>query len=162
MQRKHLILFSAASALLFSTGAVAKPTLKVDTMQGANFSNYNTYNWVSTTPSGGINPVGYQKIMANLDTRVAAKGYTRGDPADLNLALTIGKRQRVDLDAWNHWGYHDAYDHTEGEVTLDVYDAKTKQALWHGQITDAVNPKNPDPEKVDAALAQLMEQFPTK
>ena len=94
--------------------------------------------------------------------KVAAKGYRRAAPSDFMLALTVGKRQKVDLDTWHHYGYRDAYTRTEGEVALDAFDAKTKKALWHGKITDIINPKKPDPAKADAALTKLLERFPSK
>jgi hypothetical protein len=162
MQRTVLIVLGLAGTLALTAPAAAKPQLTVDAAQGADFTPYKTYSWVASHPPGGINAVQYQRIMANLDTRMNGKGWQRGDPADLTMALTLGKRQKIDLDAWNHWGYRDAYGHTEGQVSVDVFDAKTKQALWHGQITDAIDPRKPDPEKLDAALAKLMEQFPGK
>ena len=45
-------------------------------------------------------------------------------------------------------------------MALDAFDAKTKKALWHGKITDVINPKKPDPAKADAALTKLLERFP--
>ena len=91
---------------------------------------------------------------------MAAKGYRHAEPADFMLVLTVGKRQKVDLYSWHHYGYRDVYTRTEGEVALDAFDAKTKRALWHGKITDVINPNKPDPAKADAALTKLLEQFP--
>jgi hypothetical protein len=31
----------------------------------------------------------------------------------------------------------------EGQISLDAFDTKTKRAVWHGQITDTINPKSP-------------------
>ena len=56
------------------------------------------------------------------------------------MALTLGKRQKVDIDTWNHYGYHDAYVYNEGQISLDAFDTKTKRAVWHGQITDTIDP----------------------
>jgi hypothetical protein len=160
MLRKRLIILGLAGALVLSTGAQAKPQLTTDAANGVNFSNYKTYTWVRTSPPGGINSVQYQRIMADLESRLAAKGYKHAEPADLTMALTLGKRQKVDIDTWNHYGYHDAYAYTEGQVSVDAFDTKTKQALWHGQVTDTIKAGKPDPEKLDAALTKLMEQFP--
>jgi hypothetical protein len=77
------------------------------------------------------------------------------------LVLTVGKQTKVDLDTWHHYGYHDAYAYHEGQVSLDAFDSKTKRAVWHGQITDTIDPKKPDVVKLQAALNQLMEQFPS-
>jgi hypothetical protein len=160
MQRKHLILFGAASALLFSAGAQAKPHLTTDAAHGVNFANYKTVTWASTTPPSGINSVQYHRVQEHIVGTLANKGYHHAPNGDLTMALTVGKLTKVDLDTWSHYGYHDAYTHHEGQVTMDVFDSKTKRAVWHGQITDAINPKKPNPEKLQAAVDQLMEHFP--
>lgn len=161
MHRNQLAMIALAGALVFSTGALAKPQVTTNVADGVNFADYSSYAWIRSTPPGGVDPVRYQRILADLDGRLAAKGYKQGDPADLTMVLTLGKVQKLDLDDWNSWGYHDAYARTEGEVSVDVFDTKTKRALWHGKVSDVIkNPKSPDPSRVDAALTSLMEQFP--
>jgi Domain of unknown function (DUF4136) len=162
MQRKQLLKLGLAGALVFAAAAHAKPQLSVDAAGGTDLSKYTTYSWVKTSPPPGYNSVRYQRALANINTRMAAKGYRHAEPADFMLALTVGKRQKVDLDRWNRYGYHDAYARTEGEVAIDAFDAKTKKALWHGKITDIINPNKPDPAKADAALTKLLEKFPSK
>jgi len=160
MQRKHLILFGAASALLFSAGAWAKPQLTTDKAHNVNFGGYNTFTWASTTPPTGLNSVQYHRVMQDMTAKLKAKGYAHQPHGDLTLAVSVGKLTKVELDRWSHYGYHDAYAHHEGQVTLDAFDSKTKHAVWHGQITDAINPKKPNAEKLQAAIDQLMAQFP--
>jgi len=161
MQRKHLILFGAASALLFSAGVQAKPRLTTDMAHDVQFSNYNSFTWASTTPPAGLNSVAFQRVQDSIAATLASKGYQRQPEGDLTVALTVGKLTRVDLDAWNHWGYHDTYARQEGQISLDAFDSKTKRAVWHGQVTDAIPVGKPaDPEKVQEAVNQLMEQFP--
>ena len=161
MQRTHLIILGMASALVFSAGAQAKPQLTVDAVPGVNFSTYKTYSWVRTNPSGGYNSVLYQRIQSDIDSRLASKGYVRADAGDMTLALTLGKRQKVDIDQWGLYGFReDVHSYTEGQLSVDAFDTRTKQALWHGQITDTVKSKQPDPERLDAALSKLIEPFP--
>ena len=158
--RKHLLILGAASVLALASGTWAKPQLTTDMAHGINFAEYKTFTWASTHPQGGINSVQYQRIIADISSRLGAKGYSHNTPGDLTLALTLGKRQKVDIDTWNHYGYHDSYTYNEGQISLDAFDTKTKRAVWHGQITDTINPKKPDPERLQAALYKLMEQFP--
>jgi DNA-directed RNA polymerase beta subunit len=161
MHRNHLIITAAAAAFVFAPGASAKPQLTTDMAHNVNFADYKTFDWASTHPQGGINSVQYQRILADISARLAAKGYQHHKPADLTMALTLGKRQKVDIDTWNHYGYHDAYVYNEGQISVDAFDSKTKRAVWHGQITDTINPKKPDPQRLQAALDKLMEQFPS-
>jgi hypothetical protein len=161
MQRKHLIMLGAATALLLSTAAMAKPQLTTDTAHGVNFANYKHYTWYKSHPSGGMNSVQYQRIQAEMDSRLAGKGYQKGSPPDLTLALTVGKRQKIDVDTWNRYGWNEhAHNYTEGQVSVDAFDSKTKQAVWHGQVTDTVRAGKTDPEKLHAAVTQLMDHFP--
>jgi hypothetical protein len=160
MQRKQLILFGAASALLFSASAQAKPRMTTDQAKDVNFANYHSFNWASTTPPHGLNSVQYHRIQDHITGALGNKGYKHDPHGDLTLALTVGKLTRVDLDTWNHYGYHDAYSHSEGQVTLDAFDSKTKRAVWHGQVTEAISPTKPNPEKLGNAVYQLMERFP--
>ena len=76
------------------------------------------------------------------------------------MVLTVGKRQKVDLDTWNSYGYNDAYVRTQGEVSLDAFDTKTKKALWHGTVTEIINPNKPDPARAEEAIGKLLEHFP--
>ena len=160
MQRKQLMMLALASALFFSTGVAAKPRIQTHTAPGTNFADYKSYTWIRTHPPGGFDPIRYQNLQAHIDASLATKGYNKGTPADLTMVLTVGKRQKVDLDTWNHYGYHDAYARTQGEVSLDAFDTKTKKALWHGTVTDVINPNKPDPARADQAVTKLLEQFP--
>jgi hypothetical protein len=161
MLRKHLILLGAASALLFAAGAQAKPRMTTDSAHDVHFANYHSFDWASTTPPSGLNSVQYHRVMQHITGALGNKGYKHEPHGDLTMALTVGKLTKIDLDTWNHYGYHDAYAHHEGQVTLDAFDSKTKRAVWHGQITDAINPKKPDAAKLQAAVDQLMGQFPS-
>ena len=160
MQRSKLIILGAASALLFAAGAQAKPRLTVDAAHDVHFGNYQTFDWAGTTPPRGFNSVQYQRVQHDITNKLAAKGYKHAPNGDLTLALSVGKLTKVDFDRWNHYGYHDAYSHSEGQVSLDAFDSKTKRAVWHGQVTDAINPTKPDAGKLQVAVDQLLEKFP--
>ena len=161
MQRSKLIILGAASALLFAAGAQAKPRLTVDAAHDVHFANYHSFDWASTTPPHGINSVQYHRVQQDITGKLSNKGYKHAPKGDLTVALGVGKLTKVDLDRWNHWGYHDAYTHSEGQVSLDAFDSKTKRAVWHGQITDAINPNKADPAKLQAAVDQLIDRFPS-
>lgn len=161
MQRRKLIMLGTVSALVFSASAQAKPRMTVDAAHDVHFANYHSFDWASTTPPRGFNSVQYQRVQQDIAGKLGHKGYKHQPKADLTLALSVGKLTKVDLDRWNHYGYHDAYTHSEGQVSLDAFDSKTKRAVWHGQVTDAINPNKADPAKLQAAIDQLLEKFPS-
>jgi len=108
----------------------------------------------------GVDHIDVTAATARGITVTNTPGVLAEDTADLTLALSVGKLTKVDLDRWNHYGYHDAYSHSEGQVSLDAFDSKTKRAVWHGQVTDAINPTKPDAGKLQVAVDQLLEKFP--
>jgi hypothetical protein len=161
MHRRHLIIFGVASSLLLSVDAQARPTISTDAVPGVNFSAYRTYSWVNTAPPGGMNPVLYQRIMADFDSALASHGYQKADQGDLALGLTLGAQNKTDVESWGRFGLQTSvYQYTEGQMSLDAFDAKTKQALWHGQITETFNPAKPNQAAIDSAISKLMQKFP--
>jgi hypothetical protein len=127
-----------------------------------NFSAYKTYSWVQATAPAGGNPIMQQQIIADMDAALAQKGYVKSaDSGDLSLILTIGAQQKTDVETWGRFGLQTSvYQYTQGQLSLDAFDTKTKQAVWHGQASETVNPDKPNPSKVSAGIQKLMAQFP--
>ena len=162
MHRGTLLILGLVSSLVLSADAQAKPTISTDAVPGVNFSAYKTYSWVSSPPPAGVNPVMYQRIIADFDSALAGLGYQKGaDPADLSMVVTIGAREKTDVESFGRFGLQTSvYQYTQGQLSLDVFDTKTNQALWHGQVSETVDPDKPNPAKVDSAISKLMVQFP--
>ena len=157
MRRTLLAAMLVATVLPLQACAGPGHDVRVNSAFASNPTTYRTYSWVDTrmrAPSG-MDSVTYQRLQSNIDGALGQKGYQRGDPGDLTLVLTIGARDYSDTS----WYYGD-YRYTEGQLSVDVFDTKSKQALWHGQAIGSVDRTNPDPEKVDAALTEIMDQFP--
>jgi len=162
MHRGTFLIMGLASALVLSADVQARPHVSTDAAADVNFSAYKTYSWTNANVTAGVNPVMQQQILAQIDAALAGLGYQKAaDPADLSMVLTIGARQKTDVQSWGRFGLQTSiYQYTQGQLSLDVFDTKTQQALWHGQVTETVNPDKPNQAKVDAAIAQLMKQFP--
>ena len=161
MNLRSFLILAVASGLALSTGVQAKPTISTDAAPGVNFSAYRTYIWANGSAASAANPVMQQRIVADFDAALASKGYQKAEPADLSLILTIGAQNKTDVQSWGRFGLQTSvYQYTQGQVSLDVFDTKTQKALWHGQVSETVNPDKPNPTKVDAAIAKLMQQFP--
>jgi hypothetical protein len=161
MRSRFLLIVGLASGLIMSAEAQAKPKISTDSVPGVNFSAYHSYSWVNAEAPAGMNPVMYQRILADIESALSQKGYQKADAGDLSMAVTIGAQQKTDIETWGRFGLQTSvYQYTQGQLSLDVFDSKTKQALWHGQASDTVNPDKPNPAKVDAAIAKLMQNFP--
>jgi hypothetical protein len=164
MDRRELMLFTGAAAgMILVPRAVAGPKITSDTLPGADFASYSTFGWVDKRPPGGMDPVAFGRIMQDVENALEAKGYTKSDTPDLGLVLTLGARDKTQVNNWGFWGRQlDVYQYTEGKLSLDAFDIKTKQAVWHGQASDTIHPDKPNTGKIDTDVGKLMTSFPAK
>ncbi len=161
--RQRLLLALAAASLLAipPTLALAGPKISTQVAAGANFGAYKTFAWANSLPPQGMDPVEYQKIQSDVELGLASKGYQKASTGDISLILTVGARQKTDFESWGWFGMQtDAYSYTQGTLSVDAFDTKTKRAVWHGHATETVNPDKPDSGKIDDAVAKLMGRFP--
>jgi hypothetical protein len=109
--RKHLLILGAASVLALASGTWAKPQLTTDMAHGINFAEYKTFTWASTHPQGGINSVQYQRIIADISSRLGAKGYSHNTP-DHHGADARQSRRSISIRGTIR--LHDSYTYNEG------------------------------------------------
>jgi hypothetical protein len=153
----------ALAAGLLAGPVLAKPKVSADTTPGANFAAYQTFAFVNAQPPAGMNAVAYERIRLGVEQGLTGKGFTKGDPGDLSVIITVGARDKTDVETWGVWGRQlDIHQYTVGQLSVDVFDTKTKQPLWHGQATETVTPGKVDPQKVETAVAEVMAKFPNR
>ena len=158
MNRRSVALVLAALAL---SACASTPTVSSDVTPGANFASYSTFAWVDTRPPAGMNPVAFERIRQGVEGSLTAKGYSKADPGDLSVIVTLGARDKTDVTTWGRFGRQvDVYQYTEGKLSVDVFDTKTKQPLWHGSATQTITPGKSDPAMIDAAVSGVMAKFP--
>ena len=161
MIRRGFVIVLAAS--LLAAPAWAKPKVSADTTPGANFAAYQTFAFVNPQPPAGMNPVAYERIRQGVEQGLTAKGYSKTEQGDLSVIITVGARDKTDVETWGRFGRQvDVRQYTEGQLSVDVFDTKTQQPLWHGQATETVNPQKVDPEKVETAVTGIMAKFPAR
>jgi hypothetical protein len=158
MDRRSMLFLSVALAL---DACASQPTTSAQTARGANFSAYRTFGWAGTTPPAGMNPVAYQQIISDVEAALEQKGYTKADPGDLTLILSVGAQNRLQFESFGALGLQrDVYQYTEGQLAVDAFDTKTKQAVWHGVASEEIHPERANPAAIDTAVSQLMTKFP--
>ena len=61
------------------------------------------------------------------------------------------------------WGWGGPYVYRQGMIGIDLYDAKTREALWHASVDQNLyGVTGADAEqRIDAAVAALFTHFPT-
>ncbi|OEZ02199.1 MULTISPECIES: DUF4136 domain-containing protein [Stenotrophomonas] len=166
-----------ATALVACT---TTPTVHTDFDPGANFASFKTYTW-AMKPQGG-SPLVTQRIVDGIDARLAARGWTQSPNGDVAVAAHIVTSQRQTLDTFytgsnmGGWGWRGGawgggmgmgsatttvrtYD--VGTLVVDMFDAKSKQAVWRGTASATV-PSSPDRVNatVEAGLDRLFASFP--
>jgi hypothetical protein len=174
-------LVALALACFALAGCASTPDVHTDHDPAVNFGAYHTYYWAQ--PPELANPLVQQRIVAGIDARLRAKGWTRSeDIADIALVANVATSEKQTLDTFysggsmGRWGYYGAggwggvgmgsattrvNTYTVGTLVVDMFDAATKKAVWRGTASATV----PDsPQKVDtqvnAALDKMFADFP--
>ena len=178
--------FSLA-ALLLACQTPIQGHFEVD--QSAPFDTYTTYAWISKEPlvrpqpgvSGAeirISPLVDQRIRAAVERNLQAKGFERSErvqSAHLALSFSVGARQEIRVDSYpSRAGYrYGPYAHggwasdvrtsTKGTLAIDVFDVRSKQAVWHGWAESRISAsmsQEARTELVNRAVDSILKSFP--
>ena len=169
------------SALVLA-GCASSPTVHTDADPSANFSGYRTYTWLSKpSDQQGVPPLAAQRVVEYVNAQLRAKGWTETANGDVAVAAHVATQQQQSLDtmysgpAYGGWGWGPGWyggmgmtsattrvrTYTVGTLVVDLFDTKTKQAVWRGTASDTVPD---DPAKGDALLragiADMFAGFP--
>ena len=167
--------------------------VSTDIDPGASFATHETFAWISAEPliqqvKGAIegpplSPIDDTRIRAAVSTELSLKGWRElEDPgeADLIVSYGLGTKERTEIyetpsgGAWHRRGYgYGAWyggsgvrtrQVTEGTITLEFFDRRTKQAAWVGWASKRIprnGVKNRD-EEITTAVQLILETFPAK
>lgn len=157
----RLFVAFAAGLTLVPTAGLAEPKVSTQTAPNVSFSFYETCHRVRVEVPPGANAILFEQILADMDSALSPKGCRKVEAdADLSLVVTIGAQQRTDFETWGRFGLQTSiHKHSQSQLSLGAIDSKTKQALWHGQASQAVDPDKPNQSKIDAAVARMMAGF---
>jgi hypothetical protein len=167
-----------APVVLLSACATT-PTVHTDYDPAAAFSSYRTYAWRQQPQLN--NPLVRQRLIAAIESELRAKGWSQVPEAQADIALVgnVATRQEQTLDTfyggpdWGGWGwrggwgfgagYRSARTHTYtvGTLVLDMFDTRTKQAVWRGTAEGTV-PNTPEKTNaaVQSAVTRMFAKFP--
>ena len=170
--------FAGVVLLALSTALVLAASVNTNYIPGTDFSRFKVYRWVAVEGAPAVDPITDKQIKQSIDAQLAAKGWTRTeDPAlaDAWVAYQIDVERQYRVSYYGGYGYGWGWGgapvsaHTstvdKGTLTLDFYNAKAKEMLWRGTVTDTIR-KKATPEKrqqrIDKATAKLLKGFPPK
>lgn len=163
-------------SLLVSGAAFAQKT-NVDWDRQANFSQFHTYAWEkSPHPANGLWD---QRIVDAVDQQLQAKGFKKVD-SDPDLWVVYSKSIKDQKTlvgtgynygpgwGWGAWGgggpvMYNTWVTREATLVVEIADAKDKQLLWRGSVTDTVTDNsNKNINNLNKAVDKLFKQYPPK
>jgi hypothetical protein len=131
------------------------------------------------------NPVNEARLRAAIQANLGTVGVQpSGEGADCLVGYGIGQRNVVDGypgfyggvgwgGGWRHggwgggygawgWDYPYPYAYQEGIIGVDIYDGKSKQALWHASVDQNLNGVTGDKadRKIKDAVAAIFAKYP--
>jgi len=160
-------IFLVVGILLMASSAFAQK-VTTDSVPGTDWSKYHTYAWAEGTPAK--DPITAQKIVAAIDAQLAAKGLKKVD-ADPDLVVlyhaTTDQQKSLNWSSMGGFGRFGGMGSAQvdtvinGQLKVDIADAKAKQFLWRGTATDTVS-DNPQKltKQINKALTKMFQKFP--
>ena len=157
-------------ACLVATGQ----DVKHNSMPGVDFSKFHTYKWVGIEGGAHPNQIMDAEIKQSIDAQLSSKGLTKTD--DDKADLYVGYQIAVDHEKqWNAWGTGRGFGGGMGSATqstinvgslvLDMYNPNTKQLVWTGTATKAIEPSSnqeKNQKNLDKAMQKLLKDYPPK
>lgn len=172
-------LFATAVLATSLVACASTPTVNTDFDPAANFASYRTYSW-AVKPQGG-SPLVQQRIVDGINSRLQARGLREAPQGDIAIAAHVVTTRQQTLDTFysgtgmGGWGWRGGWhggagmgtatttvrNYEVGTLIVDMFDAKTQQAVWRGTASATV-PNSPDRVnvQVEAGLDKMFAAFP--
>lgn len=128
----------------------------------ANYHTFAWQDPKDDATAGGAafkNPINEKRLHDAVEANLIKQGLqpaAEGATPDAFVTIAVGTRQTIEVeDRWPGrvgfgWGYYGRryggfgtgfnwttdgiYDYREGRISVDMYDAKTRQAIWHAAV----------------------------
>ena len=180
MNARNLV--AAATLALFSTACGYSIKASTDDDHNVTFSNYHSFFMMKGNSSG--NPLLDQRAADDVKSALTNKGWMEvpegeGQTAVVVHAATATKHTYETLyEGWGGWGWRGGWgrrgfggglgdsttfvnDYKVGTLVVDIFDAKTKQAIWHGNASDALsNNAVSNTRATEQAVDKMFQTFP--
>jgi hypothetical protein len=173
-------IIALAIAALPAVASAQKTTYDFD--KTAPFAQYRTYSMKDGTPTGNV--LTDQRIVAAIETQLAAKGFVRDDASpDVYVVYHVAMDEEKDISAYSSgpmyggygWGWGGGWGSTTtdvrvreiviGTLAIDLIDAEKKQIAWRGLGTKEID-TNAKPEKrennINKAVEKIFKNYPPK
>jgi hypothetical protein len=173
MKVRHLVSVSSAVLLTVACGYSIKTSTDYD--RSVAFSKYHTFFVMKGNASG--NPLMDQRAKDDVRNALASKGWMEVPDGQgqaeviINAATKTNHTYDTFYEGWGGTGWRrwagsgqattfvDSY--KVGTLVVDIFDAKTKQAIWRGFASDALsdNPSS-NAKATEDAVDKMFSSFP--
>ena len=141
-------------------------------------------------PTELVNPLNFQRVRSSIEAELERKGYRKAaaSEADFVLGFTLGSRDRVrvqsyyDTFGYNYYGSPFGFSRfgrfnrfgngfginqtvrtiTEGTLAVDLFDNRSREAIWHGMATKSLTGDPRGEELIAEAVAALIGPLPDR
>jgi hypothetical protein len=185
-----ILVILALSLALAACGTPIRVAVDVD--PDANIAAHETYSWISSEPlirqvdgvteGPRISPIDDGRIRRAVDTRLQELGWQRGDDrevADLIVSYGIGAEEKTEIYETPSGGpYHGRFgygyggwyggstvrsmQYTEGTLTVEFFDRRTKQAVWVGWASKRLSSSDDRGAVIEEAIGKILQTFPAR
>jgi len=166
------ITLGLAMATLVATSALAQK-ITTESAPKASFASYKTFMWIKEPKVG--DPLLKQRIIDDVSAQLRAKGWQPvSQGADVAVAAHVATQTEQTLNTFydgfgGGWRWGGGFGsatttvntYEEGTLIVDLFDAKTQEAVWRGTATQDVS-SNPEKQSknIDKAVQKLFSKFP--
>jgi hypothetical protein len=180
MTAKYLVSVGTgvAALLTMACGYSIKTTTDYD--RNVSFSNYHSFSTMKGNSSG--NPLMDQRAQEDVVSALKSKGWTEAPEGQAEAAVVVHAATKTKhtyqtmydgwgIGGWGRWrGYGGGIgggattfeqDYKVGTIVVDIFDARNKQAIWHGYATDALSDSAKSNAKAtEDAVVKMFDNFP--
>jgi hypothetical protein len=169
--RKSMLALAAAA---ISASFAMTQEVHTDYDKKADFSQYHTYIWARQPKMS--NPLAAQRVVEDVNAQLNAKGWTLvTENADVAIVANGAIKDQETLETFYNgfpgwrWYWWDTTatttveHYTVGTLVVDLFDVKSKQAIFRGTATGTLSEKpQKNDEKLDKAVEKMFKEFPPK
>jgi hypothetical protein len=178
MTTKLMAAMGTVAVLTAACGYSIKATSDYD--RNVNFASYQTFSLMKGNSSG--NPVSDQRIAENVAAALAGKGWKEvpADQAQAAVVVHTATKTRHTYETfydglgWGGWGWRRwglgglgggattyVNNYRVGTVVVDIFDGKTKEAIWHGYASDVLSGSASENAEINQqAVTKMFAGFP--
>jgi hypothetical protein len=159
--------------MMVIANAVFAQKVSTDYNKNTDFSQYKTFMWIKEPKTS--DPLMRQRVIDEVNSTLQAKGLKLvTSNADLGVAAHTATKEEHSLNTfyngfgggWRWGGGFGTATTTEntyevGTLVIDLFDAKTKDAVWRGTSTKTLSSNaEKNAENLNKAVVKMFKNFP--